>query len=208
MKLLVATRSAHKLSEIRQILGEVPGLEVVGLDDVGLAPHPDEDALEPFDTFEANALSKAEYFHERAGGVPVVADDSGLEVEALEGRPGVRSKRFAPGDAEGLERDRANNVFLLERLEGQPLERRGARYVCVVALVEKGRAPLVLRGEAPGRILDAPRGTGGFGYDPLFFDPALGQTFAEIPPEAKHARSHRGAAFRALADALRDRSTS
>lgn len=203
MKLLVATRSAHKLAEIRQILGEVAGLEVAGLDDAGLAPDPAEDRLEPFDTFEENALSKARHFAALAPDMAVVADDSGLEVDALGGAPGVRSKRFAPGAHEGLARDFANNARLLDELEGVPEAGRGARYVCVVALVAPGREPLVLRGESPGRILEAPRGSGGFGYDPLFYDPELGRTFAEIPPGAKHARSHRGRAFRALAEELR-----
>lgn len=202
MKLLIATRSAHKLGEIRTILAGVAGLEVIGLDDAGVAYDPAEEGLEPYDTFEANALSKARYFHERADGLATVADDSGLEVDALGGAPGVRSKRFAPTDAEGEARDRANNAFLLEKLAGRPDHERGARYVCVVALIERGRAPVMLRGEAPGRMLDAPRGQGGFGYDPLFFDPALGRTFAEVTAAEKHARSHRGRAFRALARTL------
>lgn len=205
MRLLVATRSGHKLAEIRQILDDVAGLEVLGLDEAGVAYQADEEALEPHATFEENARSKALYFHERSGGLPTVADDSGLEVDALGGEPGVRSKRFAPGNDEGEARDRANNAWLLERLAGVAEDGRTARYVCAVALVERGREPVVLRGEAPGRILDAPRGTGGFGYDPLFFDPALGRTFAEISASEKHARSHRGAAFRALARTLEER---
>jgi XTP/dITP diphosphohydrolase len=202
VRLLVATRSEHKLAEIRQILGAVEGLDVLGLDEAGVAYDPAEEALEPHPTFEANALSKAAYFHERSAGLPTVADDSGLAVDVLGGEPGVRSKRFAPGNAEGEARDRANNAWLLERLAGVPEAERTARYVCAVALVERGREPVVLRGEAPGRILDRPRGTGGFGYDPLFFDPALGRTFAEVTSAEKHARSHRGVAFRALARTL------
>jgi XTP/dITP diphosphohydrolase len=201
VKLLVATRSAHKLSEIRAILGAVPGVEVLGLVEAGIPHDPAEDALEPHDTFEANALSKARWFHELSG-LPAVADDSGLVVDALGGEPGVRSKRFAPGDEQGEARDRANNRHLLSRLAGLPAEARTARYVCAVALVGTSEGPVVLRGEAEGRILDEPRGRGGFGYDPLFFDPGLGRTFAEVAPEDKNARSHRGRAFRALADRL------
>lgn len=202
MRLLVATRSAHKLDEIRAILADVADLELVGLSDVGLEPSPDEDELEPYDTFEANAESKARWFHARTG-LATVADDSGLAVDALGGRPGVRSKRFAPGDAEGLERDRANNRHLLKLLDGVPPNERSARYVCAVALVDGDGPARLLRGECEGRILGEERGGGGFGYDPLFFVPELDRTFAEVPAADKHARSHRGRAFRALADLLR-----
>ncbi|MDX1567488.1 MAG: non-canonical purine NTP pyrophosphatase, partial [Longimicrobiales bacterium] len=149
---------------------------------------------------------KARYFHDRSG-LPTVADDSGLAVDALGGRPGVRSKRFAPDQGlDGEERDRANNRHLIRLLEDVPPEDRTARYVCVAALVEKaGAEPRYFRGEAPGLIVDEPRGTGGFGYDPHFFDPELQKTFAEIPPEEKNARSHRGRAFRALAAHLESR---
>jgi XTP/dITP diphosphohydrolase len=202
VKLLVATRSAHKLEEIHEILAEVEGLELVGLVEAGVEPDPAEDDLEPYETFEENAESKARYFFERTG-LPTVADDSGLEVDALDGRPGVRSKRFAPGPFEGLQRDRANNRHLLTLLDGVELEARSGRYVCALALVD-GPAPARLtRGESPGRILDHEMGEGGFGYDPLFFVPELGQTFAEVPAEQKHALSHRGRAFRQLAQWLR-----
>ncbi len=202
MKLLVATRSAHKLQEIREILSEIEGLELLGLVEAGVAADPAEDDLEPYETFEENAESKARYFYERTG-LPTVADDSGLEVDALDGRPGVRSKRFAPGPFEGLERDRANNRHLVTLLDGIEPERRTGRYVCALALVD-GPAPARLtRGESPGRILDAERGAGGFGYDPLFFVPDLGRTFAEVTAEEKHALSHRGRAFRQLAEWLR-----
>lgn len=207
MRLLLATRSVHKAGEIRRILSPVPDLELVSLDEAGVPETPEEEGLEPHDTFEANARSKAAWFQARTG-LPTVADDSGLEVDALEGAPGVRSKRFAPlpADVEGEARDRANNEHLLERLEGVPPGRRGARYVCV-AVLDAGEAHArAFRGEAPGEILEAPRGTGGFGYDPLFHDPELGRTFAEIPPAEKNARSHRGRAFRALAEHLRERS--
>lgn len=205
MKLLVATRSEGKMREIRQILGDVPGLEIVDLNDVGLPPSPEEDELEPYETFEENALSKARHFHGLTG-LATVADDSGLEVDALGGAPGVRTKRFAPGDdLQGLERDLANNRFLVEKLAGVEPERRTARYVCVAALVEDAREPLVRRGEAPGLVVDEPRGSGGFGYDPHIFDPSFGGTFAQMAPGEKNARSHRGQAFQALAAALRGR---
>lgn len=201
MRLLIATRSAHKLDEIRSILGADGPFKVISLDDVDLPPDPPDDELEPFDTFEANALSKARWYG-RHSGLITVADDSGLEVDALDGAPGVRSKRFAPGDAVGAERDAANNRHLLERLSGIPEAERAARYVCAVALVDPAGREEVLRGTVEGRILEAPAGQGGFGYDPLFYVPDLDRTFAQASPAEKHARSHRGRAFRALADRL------
>lgn len=202
MKLLVATRSRHKLAEIREILGGVSGVEVVGPDEAGLPPDPAEEGLEPWETFRENAASKARWFHTRSG-LPTVADDSGLVVDALDGEPGVHSKRFAPDeDLEGEARDRANNRHLLERLEGVPPERRTARYVCEAVLLDADGRPRSFRGEAEGVILAEPTGEGGFGYDPLFFDPALGTTFACIGRDEKNARSHRGKAFRALAEHL------
>jgi XTP/dITP diphosphohydrolase len=206
MRLLLATRSAHKVGEIREILADVPDLDLVDLDQAGVAPSADEDHIEPHDTFEENAVSKARYFHALTG-LPTVADDSGLEVDALGGAPGVLSKRFAPGeDREGLARDLANNRYLISQLHGVRPEDRGARYVCVAALVEPGRPPSLFRGEAPGRIVDEPRGSGGFGYDAHVVDPASGRTYAELSPGAKNRRSHRGRAFAALGRALRERS--
>lgn len=205
MKLVIATRSPHKLSEIREILSTVPQLEVLGLDDVGLPPGPEEAELEPYETFLENAASKARHFHLRTG-LPTVADDSGLVVDALDGAPGVRSKRFSPrSDLEGAERDRANNRYLLERLRGVPQERRTARFVCEAVLLDQKGRRLSFRGEAPGVILERERGSGGFGYDPLFYDPQVEETFADLSSTQKNARSHRGQAFRALADYLRSR---
>lgn len=206
MKLLVGTRSSHKLREIRRILSSVPDLEVLDPDAVGLEPDAAEEELEPWDTFEENAASKAHYFRALSG-IPTVADDSGLVVDALGGLPGVRSKRFAPSGPglEGEARDRANNEHLLESLVDLPLAERTARYVCVAVLLDDSGTKTVFRGEAPGLILGRPRGRGGFGYDPLFFDPEMGRTFAEIDPEEKNARSHRGHAFRALARHLAGR---
>lgn len=199
MKLLLATRSGHKVLEIRHILAEVDDLEIVDLATAGIPRDPVEDELEPYATFEENARSKASYF-QRKSGLPTVADDSGLVVDALDGAPGVHSKRFAPvGEVGGQERDRANNEHLLERLNGIPLAERTAHYVCVTVL-DRGRGePLAFRGEASGLILGREKGRAGFGYDPLFFDETLGKTFAEIDTRQKNERSHRGKAFRALA---------
>lgn len=203
MELVLATRSHDKLVEIQAVLAGVPELEVIDLNEAGVPYDPDEEHLEPHDTFEENARSKAVHF-QALSGLPTVADDSGLEVTALGGAPGVRSKRFAPVEAlEGRALDEANNRHLLRALEGVPAAARSARYVCVAVLVEGDRAPILCRGEAPGIILEAGRGRGGFGYDPLFLDPELGRTFAEISREEKNRRSHRGRAFRQLAERLR-----
>jgi XTP/dITP diphosphohydrolase len=210
VKLLVATRSTGKMREIRRILGATPGLTVLDLDEAGFPPDSAEEDLEPYGTFEENARSKARWFFERSG-MPTVADDSGIEVDALRGAPGVRSKRFAPdatdeaGGLEGQALDDANNRYLVARLGGVPPEERTARYVCVAVLLQEGAEPIVVRGEAPGVIVDEPRGSGGFGYDPHVLDPELGRTFAELSGDEKDARSHRGAAFRALSERLRER---
>ena len=200
MRLVVATRSTHKVGEIRAILAGVPDLELVDLDQAGIAETSEEDALEPYDTFEANAHSKAAYFH-RMSGLPTVADDSGIVVDALDGQPGVRSRRFAPlpPDTPRAEQDQANNRYLLERLADVPAERRTGRYVCVAAYVDVEGRSFLFRGTAEGRVLTEPRGTGGFGYDPLFVADDLGSTFGEAPAREKDAVSHRGKAFRALA---------
>jgi XTP/dITP diphosphohydrolase len=201
--LLVATRSPGKMREIRRILAGAEGLRVLDLDQAGVHPTPEEDDLEPYPTFEQNARSKAEYF-QRLTGLPTVADDSGIEVDALDGAPGVRSKRFAPTDGlEGPEQDAANNRHLVERLRGIPPEQRSARYVCVAVLVDGSGREIMTRGEAEGLIVNEARGTGGFGYDPHMLIPELDRTYAELAPEEKDARSHRGAAFRALAKQLR-----
>ena len=202
MKILVATRSRGKMKEIRRILA-IPDLEVVDLDGIGIDPHPDEDDLEPYPTFEENAESKARYFHALSG-LPTIADDSGIEIDALDGAPGVRTKRFAEDggiDVSGLEGqalDDANNKHLVDRLSGVPHEARNGRYVCVAVLVADGEARLTTRGEAEGVIIDEARGDGGFGYDPHVLIPEVGRTFAELSSDEKDARSHRGAAFRAL----------
>ena len=200
MDLVLATRSTHKIREIRRILEGVPDLRVLDLTEAGVRYDAAEEDLEPYDTFEENATSKASYF-QGITRLPTVADDSGIEVDLLGGAPGVRSKRFAPdrGLAD-LALDRANNEHLLASLGDAPLAERTGRYVCV-AVLNRGEPDdvTVVRGEARGLILNALQGSGGFGYDPLFFDEELGKTFAEITPEEKNTRSHRGRAFRALA---------
>lgn len=202
MDLLIATRSVDKMIEIRRILGAVPGLRLIDLDSAGITKDPAEEELEPYETFEENARSKAEYFHAKSG-IPTVADDSGLAVDALGGAPGVRSKRFAPDRGlDGRELDQANNDHLMAQLGDLDLAARTGRYVCAAVLVGAAEVPVVVRGEAEGLILGEPRGRGGFGYDPYFFDPKIGKTFAEIDVVQKNERSHRGKAFRALADEL------
>jgi XTP/dITP diphosphohydrolase len=195
--LILATRSLGKLHELGPMLA-AHGIETITLDDAGVAERPDEEeGLEHFATFEDNALAKARYFFERAGRRPTVADDSGLEVLALGRQPGVRTKRWSGrSDLSGRALDAANNAKMLSELKGVP-DRR-ARYVCVAAYIDHDDER-VFRGESSGRILDAPRGTGGFGYDPLFLSDDLGVTFAEASREQKEQVSHRGRAFALLA---------
>ncbi len=201
MTLLVATRSAGKQREFARIL-EPLGVTLAFPDDVGLAPRSEEDALELGDTFEINARHKAEYFARRSG-LPTVADDSGLEVFALGGAPGVRSRRWAGASGTSDRVDAANNVELVRRLAGAPPERRRARYRCVLILFRKpGAVPESFEGSCAGRILEQPAGTGGFGYDPYFFSDELQKSFGEATPEEKDGVSHRGRAVRGLAAAL------
>jgi XTP/dITP diphosphohydrolase len=197
---LLATRSAGKLRELRA-LAERADWDVVDLREAGIVMAPEEDGVEAFDTFEANALAKARYFLARSGGLPVVADDSGLEVAALGGAPGVRSKRWSGRtDLTGEALDEANNALLLERLRG--VEDRQARYVCV-AVYADGAREVVVRGETAGRIAERRHGgTGGFGYDPYFESVELGCAFSEVGPPEKASVSHRGRAFRALLNAV------
>lgn len=198
--LLLATRSAGKLRELRPMFREAR-LDVIDLGDAGLAERPEESDIERSATFEENALAKARYFHQLAGGTPVLADDSGLEVAALGGAPGVRSKRWSGRlDLAGRALDDENNRRLLDAL-ASAADRR-ARYVCVAAFVSE-RGELVARGETAGRIVDAPRGANGFGYDPFFESAELGRTFGELTRAEKERVSHRGRAFRRLLAALR-----
>lgn len=201
MKLLAATRNLGKQREIRRILG-ASGLEIVFPDDIWLRETSDGDALEQGDSFEVNARRKAEYFA-RLSSLPTFADDSGLEVFALAGEPGVRSKRWSGASGSATEVDAANNAELIRRLAGAPEPKRLARYRCVIVFLKSaGDVPTVCQGDCTGRILEAPRGTEGFGYDPLFFSDELGKTFGEATAEEKDAVSHRGRALRALAQSL------
>jgi XTP/dITP diphosphohydrolase len=187
--IVVATHNAHKLAEIRALLRPA-ALEIVGLAELGVS----EDVEETGATFEENALLKAEHAHERTG-LPAIADDSGLEVAALGGGPGVHSRRFTP-DATA----EANNRALLAALAGA--DDRRARFRCVIALVARDLRTTV-EGACGGTIAEALRGSNGFGYDPLFLpDEAPGRTMAELTADQKNAISHRGRALRQLAEAL------
>lgn len=198
--ILLATRSPGKRRELLELLQPL-GLTLRTLDDAGLAADADEDRLERFETFEENALAKARHFYSRSG-LPAIADDSGLEVHALDRRPGVRSKRWS-GRTEltGRALDDANNDALLAALHG--VGDRRARFVCVVAFVA-GTITIVRRGESEGRILEAPAGGAGFGYDALFQSSDLGRSFGEASRAEKAAVGHRGRALRALRDALEE----
>ena len=205
MDLLIATRSAGKTREIGPLFHGSPFTPVFP-DALGLERRPEEGDLETGTTYAAHAIAKARYFAGRSD-LPSAADDSGIEVDALGGGPGVHSARWAGDGGRGTgdgEVDAANNALLLERLRGVPPERRTARYRCVVAFVAMPDAdPLVVEGMCEGWVLDVARGTGGFGYDPLFWSLDLGMTFGEAPAEAKQRVSHRGRAFRALIEVLR-----
>lgn len=197
--IFIATSSPGKLRDFAAAAGDV---EVLPLP--GFASFPA--AVEDGATFEENARKKAEHYSRLAPGKLVLADDSGLEVEALAGAPSVRSARYAADESPDsplpagttparTTNDQANNARLLRELKDLPEEARAARFVCVLAAARDGRALAVFRGQAAGVIARAPRGGGGFGYDPLFYFPELGKTFAELAPKEKAAVSHRGAAF-------------
>lgn len=187
MRLVLATGNRSKLVELGRIL-EGLDVELVPMTDLGL-----DSPVEDGDTFEANALIKARAAC-GATGMPALADDSGLEVDALGGAPGVHSARYAGEEAD----DTANNRRLVEELAPIPEEERTARFVCVAALVAPDGREWTERGAMEGRIIDEPRGAGGFGYDPHFVTAGETRTNAELAPEEKDARSHRGAAFRAI----------
>ncbi len=201
-RLLLASRNPDKVREIQEILAPIGGFEIVSLDQAGIARAPEEEAIEASDTFLENARAKAVYFAERTG-LPTLADDSGIGVDALDGRPGVRSRRFSGRtDLDGIELDRANNETLLTALRDVPDERRGAAYVCAAVCRRPDGVTIHALGSVRGQLLHSPRGQGGFGYDPLFYLPALGRTFGEVDADVKHAHSHRARAFRALATEL------
>lgn len=198
--LLIATRNPGKLTELRALFASA-GYDALDLAAAGVPPSPDEETVEAFDTFEENALAKARYYHEASGGMPTVADDSGLTVAALSGAPGVRSRRWALGDASEGNETAANNAKLLREL-ADTADRR-ARFVCVVGYVD-GSASVLERGETGGRIARSPRGTAGFGYDPLFESAELGwRTFGEVRAEEKASISHRTRAFVRLIQRLK-----
>lgn len=203
MRLLVGTRNRGKQAEFRVVL-ESPDITLVFPDDLGLVETEEESALEVYDTFAANAHAKAAWFAALAG-MPAVADDSGLEVDALSGAPGVRSKRFAGAAGSDADVSAANNALLLDRLRGLPAALRGAQFQCALSLVGVDSAELRADGAVRGRIVETARGTRGFGYDPLFFSDELGCTFGEADAAAKHRVSHRGRAIRAIAQALAGR---
>jgi len=195
--IVLATRNRGKLVEIVRLLGEsIARGRLVTIDEIAPTVRLDEDG----DTFEANALQKARQAS-IATGLPAIADDSGLEVDVLGGAPGVYSARYAgePSD------DARNNQKLLDALKGVPGDERSGRFRCVAAYVDPARGIEIVRdGSCEGQVLTAPRGTLGFGYDPLFLVPRLGKTMAELPIDEKNQLSHRAAAFRALALVLPD----
>ncbi len=207
-RVLVATSNPGK---IRDLVGaaKAHNVEIAMLSGFASLPTVVEDGA----TFEANARKKAEHYSKYAEGEIVIADDSGLEVDALGGAPGVRSARYAadeehaPEDSPNSD-DEANNARLLRELHEVPDEFRTGRFVCVIAAARNGHTLATFHGKAEGIILHAPRGSNGFGYDPLFYFPEIGDTFAELTAEEKAGYSHRGAAFRAFLeweDESRDR---
>jgi len=197
-RILVATSNPGKT---RDLIGAAAahGIEIATLPEFASLPSVIEDGL----TFEANARKKAEHYSKYSQGELVIADDSGLEVDALQGAPGVRSARSAaddhgPDEAFANSDDEANNDRLLRELHDVPDKFRTGRFVCVIAVARNGHTLATFHGKAEGVILQARRGTGGFGYDPLFFFPQIDKTFAELSAEEKAQYSHRGAAFRQL----------
>jgi XTP/dITP diphosphohydrolase len=224
MKFLLATSNPHKLDEIKAVITD-PQLEIVTLKDIGLDI---DEPVEDQPTFEGNALLKAQYYA-NAAGLPCFADDSGLEVDALDGAPGVYSARYSGMTGGRDVVDPANNQKLLNELGDLPMEQRTARFVCAMALcfpvpgssetgsdpVSINHEPIIVRGTIEGRILgpgddgyaiDNPKGIGanGFGYDPLFFVPELGKTTAQLTPDHKNSISHRGKASRLIWDQLKN----
>jgi XTP/dITP diphosphohydrolase len=204
MRVLVATSNAGKLRDFAAAAA-VSKIDVAPLPDFGRLPSVEEDGA----TFAANARKKAEFYSKFAPGEMVIADDSGLEVSALAGAPGVRSARYAAdaGIAVGsspAEVDAANNRRLLSELTKHKHRDREAKFVCVLAVASDGKTLATFEGEVRGEILDAPRGQAGFGYDPLFLIPQLRKTLAEVSAEEKAKVSHRGAAFRKFLEWLDD----
>jgi XTP/dITP diphosphohydrolase len=197
MKVLIASSNSGKLRDF-SAAAQTHGVEVELLPNFSEFP----EAVEDGDTFEENARKKAEHYSRYSKNTLVLADDSGLEVDALDGAPGVISARYAAAAAgeNGNSSDEANNTRLLRELDKLPEPQRTARFVCVISAARDGREVASFRGEAEGTMLTATRGRGGFGYDPLFYFPALKKTFAELSPAEKAEVSHRGAAFRKFLD--------
>ena len=192
-RILIATSNSGKLRDFGGAALR-HGVEIAGIPDFASLPSVVEDGL----TFEANARKKAEGYSRYVPGEIVVADDSGLEIDALHGAPGVHSARYAadrPDQADANTDDGANNARVLRELNDIPPAQRTGRFVCVLAAARDGKTLATFRGTAEGMILEAPRGTNGFGYDPLFYFPEIKKTFAELTAEEKSKYSHRGAAF-------------
>jgi len=202
-RVLIATSNPGKLRDFAGAAAS-HGIEIAGIPNFSSLPL----AVEDGPTFEENAQKKAEEYSQYVPGEIVVADDSGLEIDALNGAPGVHSARYAAPDLHGTEPhladantdDEANNARVLRELKNVPRERRTGRFVCVLAAARNGKTLATFRGTAEGVILDSPRGTNGFGYDPLFYFPQIGKTFAELSAEEKAKYSHRGSAFRKFLD--------
>jgi XTP/dITP diphosphohydrolase len=195
-RILLATSNPGKLRDFAGAAAPL-GIVIANIPHFSSLPEVVEDGA----TFEENARKKAESYSLAVPGEPVLADDSGLEIDALGGAPGIHSARYAadePHKAEANTDDEANNARVLRELEGIPEQDRRARFVCVLAAARDGHTLHTFRGTAEGIILDAPRGNNGFGYDPLFFFPAIHKTFAQLDAEEKSRYSHRGAAFRAF----------
>ena len=196
MKIVLASRNRHKIAELQAFLSPVdPDIEILSLDDIGFSGDIEEDGQ----TFEENALIKARV--PASLGYIGVADDSGLSVDALDGAPGVYSARYAGGHGS----DDANNQLLLKNIADVPDEKRTASFVSVIACAfpDDSHAPIIARGECPGTILHEYHGTGGFGYDPLFYYAPFGKTYAEMTAEEKNQCSHRARAMEKFLDAFR-----
>ncbi|MCC6680103.1 MAG: non-canonical purine NTP pyrophosphatase [Phycisphaeraceae bacterium] len=231
MQILLATSNRHKLEELRALLASHSGQPLPGMPQVPTRKKPQADSapvssksdmaraiqwltlndlptrppepVEDGDSFEANALLKARHYA-AATSLITLADDSGLEVDALGGQPGVRSARYAGITGPRTKIDVANYQLLLNNLTGVPREKRSARFVCAMALVH-GRDEIVLRGSVEGQILETPRGENGFGYDPVFYLPQLQRSAAELSSQQKNAVSHRGAAVRLMWPRIQER---
>jgi XTP/dITP diphosphohydrolase len=202
-RILIATSNPGKIRDFAAAASRY-GIEIATLPNFSSLPTVVEDGL----TFEANARKKAEAYSRYLPGELVLADDSGLEVDALGGAPGVHSARYAAEETHAAETntdDEANNTKLVREIRRVPPDKRTGHFVCWIAAARDGKTLEVFKGQAEGTILDGPRGANGFGYDPFFYFPSIGKTFAELPAEEKAKYSHRGAAFRAFLEWYRAR---